>query len=121
MKILKSFSYAWSGLKYCFTTQTNFKIHLFFAALAILLSLNFHVSILEWLIILLCMMSVLCIEMVNTAIEKLCDVAQTEFHPGIKTVKDISAGAVLVSAMISFIIGGIIFIPKIIISLNLGK
>ena len=53
-------------------------------------------------------------EMINTAIEKLCDVVHLEQHPLIKKVKDIAAGAVLVSAVFSLITAAIIFLPKII-------
>ena len=63
---------------------------------------------------LLCIGSVLVVELLNTAIEKLCDVLQKNFHPGIKIVKDVVAGAVLVSALGSVCIGAMIFLPKII-------
>jgi diacylglycerol kinase len=53
-------------------------------------------------------------EMLNTAIEKLCDVVHKEIHPGIKKVKDIAAGAVLIAAFCSVITGAVIFLPKII-------
>lgn len=52
--------------------------------------------------------------MFNTAIEKLCDVVHKEMHPGIKKIKDIAAGAVLLSALFSLITGVSIFLPKII-------
>jgi diacylglycerol kinase len=53
-------------------------------------------------------------EMMNTAVEKLCNVVHQDIHPGIKLVKDIAAGAVLVSAIISVVIACVIFLPKII-------
>lgn len=113
MKILKSFSFAWNGLKVCFETETNFKIHLFFAAITILLGINFHLSTTEWVIVAVCIGLVLTAELLNTAIEKLCDIVQPEFHSGIKRVKDISAGAVLLAAFISAVTGTVIFLPKI--------
>lgn len=115
MKVLKSFAFAWNGLKVCVVTQTNFKIHLFFAAVAVLLGINFHISVMEWIAVAICIAVVLITEMLNTAIEKLCDVVHKEIHPGIKSVKDISAGAVLVAAVISFVIGAVIFLPKILV------
>jgi diacylglycerol kinase len=118
MKILKSFAFAWNGLKVCFETETNFKIHLFFAAITILLGINFHLSQTEWLIVAICITVVLITEMLNTAIEKLCDVVEPEFHQGIKQVKDIAAAAVLVAAFMSTVIGVIIFLPKILILLK---
>ena len=118
MKILRSFGFAWNGLKYCFVTQTNFRIHLLLAVLAISLSCWLHISEAEWLIILLCIAFVLLSEMINTSIEKLCDMVQKNFHPEIKLVKDIAAGAVLVSALLNLCAGCIIFIPKIFLVLK---
>jgi diacylglycerol kinase len=62
-----------------------------------------------------CIAFVISMEMLNTAIEKLCDVVHKELHPDIKRVKDIAAGAVLVSAIFSLMTGLIIFLPKIIL------
>lgn len=118
MKIIKSFAFAWSGLKICFASETNFKIHIAFAAFAMLLGFVFSISRVEWLVIIGCIAFVTTMEMVNTTIEKLCDVVHKEFHPNIKKVKDIAAGAVLVAAACSVIVGVIIFLPKIIVYLN---
>ena len=59
-------------------------------------------------------MSVLALELINTAIENLCNIISKDFHPVIKIVKDTAAGAVLVSAIGSAIAGAVIFIPLII-------
>jgi diacylglycerol kinase len=56
---------------------------------------------------------VLALEIINTAIEKLSDIVNASIHPVIKQVKDLSAGAVLLASIMSFIIGCIIFLPKI--------
>jgi len=52
-------------------------------------------------------------ELFNTAIEKLCDVVSKEYHPAIKFIKDVSAAAVLVSAITAFVTGAIVFLPKL--------
>ena len=114
MKILRSFGYAWEGLKYAFATQTNFRIHLLLAIVAILLGIGLHITRMEWLFVAVCIAMVLLAELINTAIEKLADVVHRDRHPEIKLVKDISAGAVLVIAVISAVTGLIIFLPKII-------
>jgi len=113
MKLLRSFGYAWQGLKICFTSETNFKIHAVCAVIAILLGIGLNISLNEWLVILFSIAFVMAMEMMNTAIEKLSNVVRVGIHPGIKAVKDIAAGAVLVAAAISFISGIIIFLPKI--------
>ena len=114
MKILRSFGYAWQGLKYAFATQTNFRIHLLLAVVAILLGICLHITAMECLFVSICIAMVLFAELINTAIEKLADVVHRDQHPQIKLVKDISAGAVLVIAVISAVTGLVIFLPKII-------
>ena len=74
----------------------------------------FNISKTEWLFIAVCCAAVIATEMINTAIEKLCDMVSTEIHPVIKIIKDVSAGAVLVCAIGSVVVGSIIFLPKII-------
>lgn len=118
-KIVKSFEYAFNGLKLCFASEINFKIHLLSAILVLLLGVVFRISNTEWLAIIFCIAFVTATEMINTAIEKLCDLVQKDFHPGIKKVKDIAAGAVLLVAVCSLVIAVIIFLPKIITSLKL--
>jgi diacylglycerol kinase (ATP) len=115
MKLLRSFTYAWGGLKTCFSSETNFKIHIVFAVLTIFLGFFLNISSNEWIAIIFCIAFVIAMEMINTAIEKLCDVVHKDLHPGIKKVKDISAGAVMIAAIGSLVIGLIIFLPKIIV------
>lgn len=118
MKLVKSFAFAWAGIKSCFKSEPNFRIHLVAALATILLSLLFRISGTEWIAVCFCIALVIPLEMINTAIENLCDVVSKETHPGIKKVKDIAAGAVLVAAVFSLITAAIIFLPKIIIYLK---
>lgn len=119
MKILRSFTFAFNGLKICFTSETNFRIHVLFTIAALLLGIVFKITAAEWLAVIFSIAFVLVTEMINTAIEKLCDVVCKDFHPGIKKIKDIAAGAVLLAAVCSLITSGIIFLPKIIILIKL--
>ena len=114
-KIVKSFTYAFNGLKLCFASEVNFKVHVLLATTTLLLGIVFRISNTEWLAIIFSIAFVIALEMINTAIEKLCDVVNAAFDPGIKKVKDITAGAVLVAAVGSLVIGVIIFLPKIIV------
>lgn len=118
MKVLRSFRYAWSGIAYCFRSQQNFRIHVFLLILVSIAGILFKISAEEWLIILVCAMLVLVLEMINTAIEFLCDIVTKDLHPLIKIIKDVAAGAVLISAAGSAIVGLIIFLPKIFALLN---
>ncbi len=113
MKLLNSFVYAWQGLRHCFKTQLNFRIHLLIFLLTAGMGIFFSLPLFEWLIIGSCAMLVFSLELVNTALESLCDIITREYHPQVKIVKDAAAGAVLVAAAGSFIAGVLIFLPKV--------
>jgi undecaprenol kinase/diacylglycerol kinase (ATP) len=83
------------------------------ALLVAIAGIFFSISTAEWMIILICFAMVLSFEIINSAIEKLCDLVSPEFNLTIKKVKDMSASAVLLAAIISFIVGCIIFLPRI--------
>jgi diacylglycerol kinase len=114
MKLIRSFGYALHGMRYAYKTQLNFRIHLVFLVLVCVAGFAFAISSTEWLLVIICSTAVLAFELMNTAIEHLCDAILKDFHPGIKIIKDVSAAAVLLTAIGSIVIGGIIFLPKII-------
>ncbi len=111
--ILQALYFACNGMRYFFLHERNATIQLSIAAIVVIIAVGFGISTSEWIAILFCIAMVLCLEMVNTALEKLCDVVQEDFHPVIKTVKDIAAGAVLMTSLVSIAIASIIFLPKI--------
>ncbi len=119
MRLIRSFGFALNGIKHCFISELHFRIHLGLAFVAIVFSAFFRVSIAEWIAVCFCITFVIVMEMLNTAIEKLCDVVQPGIHPSIKKVKDIAAGAVLIAAVFSAVTGLIIFVPKIITYLKI--
>jgi diacylglycerol kinase len=119
MKLIRSFGHAWHGIQYCYKTQLNFRIHLWVLLMVIIAASVFKISLIEWLIIIGCSILVMVLELVNTAIEHLCDTITKDFHPAIKIIKDVSAAAVLIAAAGSVVIGAIIFFPKIIAILKL--
>ncbi len=114
-KLINSFKYAIRGIKSAIKSEQNLKIHFIIMEIVILMALLLNISPFEWLIILICFMSVISSELFNTALEKCVDLASPKFNELAKLAKDISAGAVLVTAFFSAIIGLIIFLPKIII------
>ncbi len=113
MRVIKSFACAFDGLKDCILHEKNFRIQYIIAILIVIAGIFFSISVSEWMIILLCFAVVLSFEIINSAIEKLCDLVCPDFNLTIKKVKDMSASAVLLSAIIAFVIGCIIFLPKI--------
>lgn len=114
----KSIGFALNGIKECIKQETHFKVHLFFTLLAVIAGVLLKISDLEWLVVCICIAAVLATELINTAIEALCNIVHKEHHPGIKLVKDMAAAAVLITAVAAAISGGIIFIPKIILLIN---
>lgn len=110
---LKAFVYAFNGLIVFFRHERNGKIQLFVAIIAISLSWICKITAHEWIVVLGCIASVLSFEMINSSIEKLCNLVHPTAHPAVKIIKDMSAGAVLFVSIISAIIGAIIFVPKI--------
>ena len=112
-KRIQSFGYALSGIKTVFTSETNMKIHLVITTGVIICGFIFKINVTEWSLCLLCMALVIGGEMLNTAIENIVNLASPEFHPLAGKAKDIAAGAVLICAIISVIVGSLIFLPKI--------
>lgn len=109
---IKSFQFAFEGLATFFKTQPNAWIHLFAAMLVCVAGFYFQLNKLEWFMVIIAIALVFITEMLNTAIEFLCDKVEPSIDPQIKRIKDISAAAVLLSAIIACMIGGIVFIPK---------
>jgi len=108
---LRSFKYAFRGIAIIIRTQHNAWLHLLATAGVIATAMLFGVSAAQWCWLILAIMSVWTAEALNTALELLCDVASPEFHPLVRNAKDASAGAVLISAAGSAVIGLCIFIP----------
>lgn len=115
---LKSFMFALVGVKQFFSHHRNGKIQTIIGITAIVLGFTVSLSSFQWLLVLFCIGLVISLEMINSAIEKYCDLVTTDFHPGIKTIKDVAAGAVLVASLTSLVIGLIIFIPALVKFLN---
>jgi diacylglycerol kinase len=110
--LLKSFANAFVGMGYFFANDRNGKIHLAITLIVLAAGLAFQISAIEWILILLCIALVIGLEMLNTALEKLCDMVEPNHHATIKVIKDVSAAAVVLASIISVIIGIIIFLPK---------
>jgi diacylglycerol kinase (ATP) len=110
---LRSFSYAAQGITVFFKTEANAKIHLALTCFVIIACIYFRISSVELIAISFSIAFVWVAEMFNTAIEKSMDLISLKQHPQIKIIKDIAAGAVLVSAVCASIIGFIVFLPKI--------
>lgn len=112
-KIINSFKYAFVGIKSAFISERNMKIHFGILSLVVICGFCFKISLYEWIICLICFALVISAEMINTAIENTVNLITKEKNPTAKLAKDVAAGAVLFNAIISAIIGLIIFLPKL--------
>jgi diacylglycerol kinase len=112
-RMIKSFGFAVSGLRYAFKTQPNFKFHCFATVVVVGAGYYLQLERSDWLWILAAIGLVLVAELLNTAIETLVDLVSPGFHVKAGIVKDTAAAAVLVSALIAAGIGLLIFVPKI--------
>lgn len=112
--LLVSFKYAWQGVRYAYTSQRNFRIHVFVAILAFSLGFILRVTTTEMAIITLTVAIVLVLELLNTAIESVVDltVKQT-YHELAKIAKDCAAGAVLIAALTACGVACYILLPRI--------
>lgn len=117
-RLLKSFKYAFQGVSYVLKTQPNMKIHFIIGTIAVILGFLLHISIAEWLSLVLVIGFVIILEFINTAIESLVDLYSEDFSYLARISKDVGAATVLVMAIISVIVGLIIFLPKLIILIS---
>ena len=111
---LRSTTHAWRGLVIFIKSTHNSWLHIFFAILAIYLGFILKISGMEWVAIIFSIGLVMVAEILNTAFEIDINLTSPVFHPYARDTKDVAAGAVLVSVVVSGIIGLIIFLPKII-------
>lgn len=109
---IKSFRYAFEGIIHAVKTERNFKFHLIATVIVITTGLLSDLTSTEWFIILVLIGGVLSLELLNSAIERVVNLVTMERMPLAKQAKDLAAGAVLIFAIMSAIIGLLIFIPK---------
>ncbi|MBE9912808.1 diacylglycerol kinase family protein [Paenibacillus donghaensis] len=107
--LLASFGYALQGIKYALRTQRNMKIHAAAAVVVVAAALWLHLSWLRWIVLLLAITLVMALELLNTALEAVVDLASPELHPLAKAAKDTAAGAVLLAAVFAVLAGIIVF------------
>jgi diacylglycerol kinase (ATP) len=114
-----SFKYAWAGLSYAFTTQRNFRIHLAIGTIALALSIGLQLQPAEMAVITLTIGMVLAMELLNTALEAVVDLAiGSTYHELAKIAKDCAAGAVLVTAIVAILNAGVLIFPALVYRLQ---
>jgi diacylglycerol kinase len=111
--VLRSFYFAFAGLAHLFRTQRNARIHAVVGAAACGLAFYLHISRAEWAVLVFTIALVLILEGLNTAIEAAIDLASPNIHPLAKAAKDLAAGMVLIGAIASVAVGGLILGPPL--------
>ncbi|MBL1228500.1 diacylglycerol kinase family protein [Enterococcus sp. BWB1-3] len=108
-----SLEFALQGIRTVFKEERNMRTHLLAAIAAVIFGFVFKLSAGEWLWLILSIFLVFVVEIINTAFENVVDmVTDFHFHPIGKKIKDMAAGAVLITALFSMFVGLIIFLPK---------
>lgn len=110
-KQLRSFGYAWKGIRSCIGKEQNLSFHLLATPTVVAAGFLAGITRTEWMLVILCIGLVIAAELFNSAIEQLINLVSPQRHPLAGRVKDIAAGAVLVCAATAAIVGLIIFVP----------
>ena len=110
---IRSIKIALEGIWQVIISEENARIHALATLIVFFMAILLECSRLEWVILVLVVGFVWSAEIFNTAIEELVDLVDIETTPNAKRIKDASAGAVMISAMISIITGFMIFGPKL--------
>lgn len=111
--ILRAFACAFHGLKLLLQTQRNAQVHAVLTVLAIALGVWLGLASWEWTALVLAMGGVWVAEALNTAVEFVVDLVSPEPQRLAGWSKDLGAAAVLLAAFTAVIVGGIIFLPKL--------
>lgn len=113
-KFITSVEFAVTGVKTVFKEERNMRKHVVIGILAVLAGLVFRLERMEWLWLLLAVFLVWIVEVINTVFENVVDmVTECHFHPIGKKVKDMAAGAVLLTSGFALVVGLILFLPKL--------
>jgi diacylglycerol kinase (ATP) len=109
-----SFRYAGLGLSYAFQTQRNFRIHVLVGSVALGLAVWLGLRGVEVAVLALTIGAVMAMELINTAIESVVDLAvKNVYHDLARIAKDCAAAAVLVSALVSIVVAGTLLLPPL--------
>ncbi len=110
---LKSFKFALNGIKDAFKSEPNLRIHFLASFFVIVFAIYLKFTILEFSLLILTIFSVIILELVNTIVEKIVDLHSLEISEEARIIKDMSAGTVLLGAIMSVIVGLCLFLPKL--------
>lgn len=111
----RSAGFAWAGVVHTYRVQANFRIEVWVAAAAVTLALLLRAPLAP---ILLSCALVLAVELLNTALEAVVDLASPEWHPLARVAKDAAAGAVLAASAGALLVGVAVLGPPLLEALR---
>lgn len=111
--LLDSFVFAIEGIKFAVIHNRNMRIHLIVAILVVVFSYLLHISIFEAGLVGIMILLVIATEMINTVVEEIVNMLTKEYMIEAKIAKDVSAGTVLLTSLVSIVIGVLVFLPHI--------
>lgn len=117
-RLYHSFRYAFKGIYQVFRYESNMQIHLLAAIVVVIGGFLLQVDSTEWALLVFAITGVWVAEMFNTSIEVLTDLVSPDYHELAGKVKDIAAGGVVLATFGAVIIGGLVFLPKIIVLIS---
>ena len=109
----RAFGFAFAGLASAFRNETHVRLHALAIVIVTALGCWLSVSVTAWFMLLTCITLVVCLELVNSALERLCNLVSRDQKPAIKYIKDVAAAAVLVSCIFSLIVAVMVFKPYV--------
>ncbi|OQB05658.1 MAG: Undecaprenol kinase [bacterium ADurb.Bin212] len=112
-KLARSFHYAFRGVIHLLTDQQNARIHASAAIFVGILAYLLDISRIEAAVLFIAIVMVFAMEIINTAIEKICDLVDEKDNEVIRKIKDGMAGSVLIAATIAAVVALLIFLPHI--------
>lgn len=110
-KRLKSFKYAFAGLRLLFREEHNARIHAVAALAVVVLGVSFQIKAVEWIVLVVCIAMVMAAEILNSSLERVADFVKAERDDRKRDIKDLGAAAVLVCAIGAAVVGLIVFVP----------
>jgi len=111
--VFVSFKYAINGIKTAIKKEPNFRTHLTVALATLITAYIVGFTTPEWLLLAFTISLVFILELINTALESIVDLVSPEISAKARVAKDVSAAAVLLSAILAVIVGAVLFIPKV--------
>ncbi len=109
---IRSFGYAFRGIRTLVASEANARIHLAATAAVTALGIACRLSSGEWTAVILAVSTVWSAEAMNTAVERLADRTAPERHPLVRAAKDVAAAGVLIASLGALAVGLVVFLPR---------